>query len=169
MLQLSLRERRYHAVHAEWAIQGRTDFFAAAAVVTHALGLLPPSPFVLSLSSRLEVLNMRRAAAIRIGSIYPVGSVAANTEDFIHVEQSAVQRQLDWLRRESPRVYRFEVASLNRVMRLAARVPPWLPGEHCVGRALRRTHREMGDLDFASQPCREVIGRRIAELLRRCE
>ncbi len=170
MLQLALRVHRYDAVDAEEAIRARTDFFAAAAVVTRAVSFMPPSRFLLHLSARLEWLNMSRAAAIRSGSLYGGGSVAANTDDFIHIEQSAVQRHLDCLKKAAPHRYRTEIASLNSAMRAAGRLPLWAPGVAGIANALRRAQQETdGEMDFAAQPFREAVGRHVSASIRRAE
>lgn len=163
MLQHLLRARRYNALHADPRISSRTSFFAAAAVVTRAIGQLRPSGFLWRLSSSLEKANVERAAAIRAGALYAEGNIGSNTADFIRVEQSLVQVQLDCLRDTNPDQYAREVAALNRALgRLTlSRKSPWV--DYRVARALSYAQQDAGQSpDFASQAFRELVGRHIA-------
>jgi hypothetical protein len=162
VLQLFLRARRYNALHADPRISSRTDFFAAAALVTCAIGRLGPCRFLWRLSSVLEQANLQRAAAIRSGSLYAHGTVGHNTEDFIRVEQSLVQMQLECLRIGDAGQYVRVIATVDRgLARLApGRATRWIDPR--FANAVSFAQREAGKPDFASQAFRELVGRHVA-------
>ena len=167
MLELELRVQRYRALHADPGIACRTDFFAAAAFVTGLVQRMGPSEFICALGAWLEDLNLRRAAAIRAGLLYASGSVHNNTQDFVRVEQGAVQLQLDRLRIVQPQRYKSEVAAVNRALCLAASVPGWLGEGDAFRRSLLAARREgRCQADFGSQRFRELLGLEIADALR---
>ncbi len=158
-----LRSRRYGSLHADPAIACRTQFFAAAALVTATLALIGPSRFFRDLSGELEAANMLRAAEIRARRIYRDGAVESNTMDFISYEQTLVQAALDSLQARHPRLYRREVQLANFLLNALNRTVPRRFLRSTFARAVRATSAELGaDIDFARQSHREMLGLQLA-------
>jgi len=157
------RSRRYESIHADPVIAGKTQFFAAASLVTGALALIGPSRFLRELSAMLEAANMLRAREIRARRIYANESVECNTVDFIHYEQTLVQAALDSLRGRHPKRYRQEVELANFLLNalnrpVARHVLRWAFAD-----AVRAAIAELGaDIDFARQGHRETLGLQLA-------
>ena len=165
-----MRSRRYRCLDAQPAIRARTDFFAAAAIVTRVLAYSGATPFMAALSNTLESVNVHRAKLICSGQLYATGSIECNTRDFVCYEQVLVQEALDRLRWTDPHAYAEQVrianGALARVLRpraacasgaLAAFV---CAAECClviIGRAI----------EFSAQSDRETLGEELARSARR--
>jgi hypothetical protein len=155
----------YAALHADYRISKRTTFFAAASIVTNLFSHCTPSPFFSELSGSLEKANLRRAEQIRIGALYPSGSVERNTADFVHYEQTMVQIALDQLRITCPDRYRREVRVANGLLR-----PMWVCAaaslvQPLFARALLSVTRGLGrSVNVEEQRNRELLGMEIAKL-----
>jgi hypothetical protein len=156
------RERRYRRIAADPAIAARTNFFAAAVVVTRALGAREQPPFLVQLAAMLEVANVRRAHEIRAGRLYETGAPRANTADFVHFEQALVEAELARLRARDERAWHAVVDCANAQLRRATRgVARWVNRE--FARAAREARRQLGrDIDFARREDRELLGNEIA-------
>jgi hypothetical protein len=113
------RSLRYERLHADPRIACKTDFFAAATLVTRSLAHAIPTRFLGRLSALLERENWRRAQEILCGRLYETGRIELNTADFIRYEQALVQAQLDGLRRTDPRRYLREIHRANTQLALA--------------------------------------------------
>lgn len=165
-----LRSERYRRLDAQPAIRSRTDFFAAAAIVTRVLAYGGATPFMVALSDTLERVNVSRARLICSGALYVSGSVERNTRDFVRYEQALVQQALDRLRGCDPYEYAEQVRAANsaivRVLRRPAAsastaVATFVrAAESCLAR-LGRT------IEFAAQSDREALGEEIARTARR--
>ena len=156
------RERRYRRIAADPAIGNRTSFFAAAAIVTRALGSREQPPFLAKLGALLEVANVRRAREILAGKRYRTGSPRANTADFVHFEQALVEAELERLRARDPDAWREVVDCANLQIRRATRgIARWLNRE--FARAATETRRHLGrEIDFSRREDRELLGNAIA-------
>lgn len=160
---LLLRSRRYENVQADPVIACRTEFYAAASLVTGALALVAPSRFLCDLSEMLEVANMARAYGIRTRQLYPEGSVEKNTADFIRYEQTLVQKALDALRNRQPELYRREVNIANFLLNALNRTLLRKVLRSPFARGVRAAAAELGEsIDFARQNHREVLGMQLA-------
>lgn len=169
-LSLLLRSERYRCLDAEPAIHSRTDFFAAASVVTRVLAYSGPTPFMIAMSDMLERINVSRARLICRGVLYATGSVDLNTLDFVRYEQSLVQDSLDRLRGTDPAGYADQIRMANRAIarvltHRAARASSALATfvratESCLER-LGRT------IEFSAQSDREALGEELARSARR--
>ncbi len=158
-----LRSRRYGNVHAEPTIARKTEFFAAASLVTSALALVAPSRFLRDLSERLEVTNMARAHGILTRQLYPDDTIEKNTADFIHYEQGLVQTALDSLRHRQPELYRREVGCANFLLNALNRTVLRHILRSSFARAVRAAAAELGsEIDFACQNHREAVGMQLA-------
>ena len=163
---LILRAQRYRRFDADPLIRARTDFFAAAVLVTQAI-LRAPSIFLMTLSEELEDENARRADAIRAGYIYRYSDVQSNTRDFIHFEQTLVEHSFQQLAIRNRRRYRREVHSINHALALAssARLPFVIEPRFSEGVA--RTIKQLGrSVDIRSQAARELLGLNLARASR---
>ncbi|HJS88708.1 MAG TPA: hypothetical protein VJ738_01950 [Steroidobacteraceae bacterium] len=169
-VSLLLRSERYRRLDAQPEIRARTDFFAAAAIVTRALAYSGATPFMLALSDALEGVNVCRAHLIRSGCLYVTGSVERNTRDFIRYEQALVQAALDHLRGSDPRGYSEQIRVANGAIARALR-----PGAGCASNALTTFARaaecclaRLGRaIEFATQSDREALGEELARSARR--
>ncbi len=158
-----LRSRRYENVHADPLISRKTQFFAAASLVTSALALISPSRFFRDLSGMLEVANMARAHGIRTHKLYPEGSIEKNTADFIRYEQCLVQTALDALRSRQPELYRREVDFANFLLNALNSTVLRHVLRSSFAHAVRAAATELGsDIDFARQSHREILGMQLA-------
>jgi hypothetical protein len=169
-LSLLLRSERYRRLDAQPAIRSRTDFFAAASIVTRVLAYSGTTPFMVALSEALERVNVYRAGMIRDGLLYVSGSVERNTQDFVRYEQALVQAALDRLRGSDPHGYHEQIRLANgaiaRVLRRRAAcassaLATFVQGaERCLTR-LGRT------IEFSAQSDREALGEELAHSARR--
>jgi len=167
-LSLVLRSERYRRLDAHPTIRSRTDFFAAASVVTRVLAY-SATPFMVALSGALERVNVSRAQLICGGRLYVAGSVESNTLDFVHYEQSLVQEALDRLRDTDPRGYSEQIRLANSaIARILRHRGPCASGafttfiaaaESCL---VRLGH----VIEFAAQSDREVLGEELARSAR---
>ena len=163
-LDLAPRSRRYLHLHTDPTISCRTNFFAAAAIVTRVLSLRGPSAFVLELSATLEEANASRARLIRTGELYADGTIEGNTRDFVRFEQGLVQQHLEKLRQCSPRDYLSEIGGMNAAFELLRFKPLRNLVERCFVRAVEETIACLGaPIDVAQRACREALGVHIAE------
>lgn len=168
-LSLLRRSERYRQLDEHPAIRARTDFFAAAAVVTRMLAFGGATPFMVALSGVLERANMSRARLIRGGLLYVTGSVDRNTLDFVRYEQALVQSALDRLRRSDPHGYAEQIsianAAIARVLRRRAACASFAAtvfiraAESCLGQLGRM-------IDFSAQSDREALGQELARSAR---
>lgn len=157
------RSRRYESLHADPAIARRTQFFAAASLVTGALALVAPSRFLCDLSERLEDANMVRAREIRARRLYHEEAIEQNTADFIHFEQTLAQAALDSLRTRHPKLYRREIELANFLLNALNRALARHLLRSAFARAVRAVIAELGaDIDFARQQHREMLGLQLA-------
>jgi RHS repeat-associated protein len=163
--EMCARSRVYEAFDADARISNHTRFYAAAAIVTSALATpFATSPFMNEISLLLEKANVARATLIRQGSLYASGSERANTNDYIHFEQSLVQKALDKLQGQDPGAYGklIEEANTNLnspLMGLAAFTDP------NMAKGLAAAKQQLGGtIDFSKQEHRETLGRAIAEV-----
>jgi hypothetical protein len=161
------RSRRYGSLHADPAIARRTQFFAAASLVTGTLALIGPSRFLRDLSETLEVANLLRAQEIRSRRLYHDDSIddsiEKNTVDFIHYEQTLVQAALDALRSRHPQLYWREVNIANFLLNALNRAGARYLLRSAFAQAVRAAIAELGaDIDFARQNHREMLGLQLA-------
>ncbi|MDB6088186.1 MAG: repeat-associated core protein [Gammaproteobacteria bacterium] len=157
------RSRRYEDLHADPAISRKTDFFAAASLVTAAFALITPSRFFCELSETLESANVARARKIRARQLYAEGTNENNTTDFVRYEQELVQAALDSLRRRHPQSYWREIDSANRLLNALNGKLLRRTVLSSFARAVRSTITNLGaDIDFARQDHREALGRQLA-------
>jgi hypothetical protein len=168
-LSLLLRSERYRRLDAEPAIRSRTDFFAAASVVTRVLAYGGATPFMAALSGSLERVNVLRARLIRSGLLYVTGTVDCNTLDFIRYEQRRVQRVLDRLRAFDPDGYSEQIRTANRLIALALELgAAYASGDlgifiHGAKSCLARLGRAV---EFSEQSDREALGEELARSAR---
>jgi hypothetical protein len=167
--RLLLRSERYRRLDARPAIRSRTDFFAAASIVTRVLAYGGTTPFMLALSDALERVNVSRAQLICDGVLYVSGSVERNTRDFIRYEQALVQQALDHLRGRDPHGYAEQIRATNsalaRVLRRRAAcassaLATFVHAAECCLARLGRT------IEFATQSDREALGEELARSAR---
>lgn len=165
-----LRSERYRRLDAEPAIRARTDFFAAASIVTRVLAYGGTTPFMAGLSHMLEHVNVSRAQMICRGALYVTGSVERNTLDFVRYEQALIQEALDRLRHGDPRAYAEQICladrALARVLRRRAActssaVATFVRAAECCLTRLGRA------IEFARQSDREALGTELARSARR--
>lgn len=171
-LSLLLRSERYRCLDAEPAIRSRTDFFAAASIVTRVLAYSNPTAFMAALSDMLERVNVSRARLICRGALYATGSVEINTLDFVRYEQTLVQDSLDHLREKDPAGYADQIRIANsaiaravthRAARASSAIATFVrAADSCLER-LGRT------VDFSAQSDREALGEELARGARRRE
>lgn len=169
-LAFLLRSERYRRLDALPAIRSRTDFFAAASIVTRVFAYGGATPFMLSLSQALERVNVSRARLICGGVLYVSGSVERNTRDFVRYEQVLVQEALDRLRGADPLGYADQIRLANgaiarllrrRVACASSALATFVRGaESCLARLGR-------GIDFSAQTDREVLGVELARSARR--
>jgi len=171
VIRLLLRSERYRRLDAHPGIRSRTDFFAAAAIVTRGLAFSGATPFMVALSDGLEHVNVSRAKLICSGLLYRSGSIERNTWDFVQYEQALVQEALDRLRHCDPRRYSEQILIANRAIERAltrrAVCPPCSAlatfaraAEACLAR-LGRT------FEFSAQSDRETLGEELVRSARR--
>jgi hypothetical protein len=169
---LLLRSERYRRLDAEAAIRARTDFFAAASIVTRVLALSGATPFMAALSETLERENVARARLICGGALYLTGSVERNTLDFIRFEQALVQHALDRLRGRDPQGYSAQIRIANHAIARALDPPA---GRPCLAigafvRAARSCLCRLGRaIEFSLQSDRETLGEELARSARRAQ
>lgn len=169
-LSLLLRSERYRRLDAEPAIRARTDFFAAASIVTRVWAYGGATPFMAALSDALERANVRRAQLICSGLLYVTGTVERNTRDFVRHEQALVQAALDHLRRSDPRGYSVQIHMANSAL---ARVlsPRATPASRAVATFIRAAEsclERLGrTIEFSMQSDREALGEELARSARR--
>lgn len=164
-LSLLLRSERYRRLDAQPAIRSRTDFFAAASVVTRVLAYSGPTPFMVALSDALERVNVARARLICSGLLYVSGSVERNTQDFVRYEQALVQEALDRLRGSDPHGYLEQIRLANTAISHAL-----MRRRGCASSALatfvRAADRCLARLgraiEFSAQSDREALGMELA-------
>lgn len=159
------RSRRYAKLAADPAIASHTNFFGAAAVVTNALGGWPQSKFMHDLSATLEKDNLTQVALIRSGKLYSGGTIEKNTEEFVHYEQTNVQKELDALQKRNPAEYASVIATANKdlngtVSAIAKVTDPTFARADADAR--NNLHH---DINFAHQQDREELGRDVAKEL----
>lgn len=166
---MCLRSVNYERTHADRAISSKTSFFGAAAMMTSAMALPGPSAFMESLSAKLELENTNRANQIRAGELYGTGSVRQNDIDFIHFEQSFVQAELNAFQARDPSGYDSLIADTNGALnglsggRGLARI-----SDPNVAKAIASARETIGgDIDFANQEHREILGQAAADIARR--
>ena len=168
-LAFLLRSERYRRLDAEPAIRARTDFFAAASIVTRVLAYGGTTPFMAGLSHMLEHVNVSRAQMICRGALYVTGSVERNTLDFVRYEQALIQEALDRLRHGDPRAYAEQIhladRAIARVLRRRAActssaVATFVRAAECC---LMRFGRA---IEFARQSDREALGTELARSAR---
>jgi hypothetical protein len=135
--------------------------------VTSALAFPEPSSFMSELSGSLESANMARAEQIRSGQLYGSGSVRDNDRDFIHFEQSLVQKALDGLSASDPDSYRNLIEQTNDNLNSGpvARVAGISDPNFAKGLAAAK-EKLGGKIDFANQQHRETLGLAIADVAR---
>ena len=168
-LSFLFRSERYRRLDAQPAIRSRTDFFAAASVVTRMLAYSGPTPFMVALSDALERVNMARARLICSGLLYATGSVERNTLDFVRYEQSLVQAALERLRSSDPGAYSEQIRTANsaivRVLRhrahATAAIATFVQATECCLARLGRA------IEFSAQSDREALGEELARSARR--
>jgi hypothetical protein len=150
-------------------IRSRTDFFAAATVVTRVLAFGGATAFMVALSDTLERVNLSRAQLICSGALYATGNVERNTLDFVRYEQALVQESLERLRRSDPYGYAEQMRIANSAIaralrRRAAYASSALAtfvraAESCLLRLGR-------GIDFSMQSDRETLGEELARSAR---
>lgn len=168
-LSFLLRAERYRRLDAEPAIRARTDFFAAASIVTRLLAYGGATPFMVALSDVLERANISRARLICSGLLYRSGSIERNTRDFVQYEQALVQAALDHLRCSDPRGYSEQIHMANsaiarvlspRSTHASSAVATFIrAAESCLARLGRA-------IEFSLQSDREALGEEIARSAR---
>jgi RHS repeat-associated protein len=161
------RSMRYERTDSDPRVSSKTSFFGAAAIVTSALALPAPSSFMSELSGNLETANMDRAAQIRSGTLYASGSVQDNDKDFIHFEQSIVQKALDGYAESDPDGYKDLINEINNMLnsRPVARAAGFSDPNFAKGLAAAKEQLG-GKIDFANQQHREALGQSIADIAR---
>ncbi|MGY0799873.1 RHS repeat-associated core domain-containing protein [Lysobacter sp. A286] len=153
------RSLRYAAMDQDSSINSQTRFFAAASIVTNALGTLAvaQTPFMTGLSRGLEQHNLKTAAAIRSGAFLPGATPSQRDAAFVHSEQTLVQGRLDQLKADSPNAYSAHITGVNSLLNSRTFGQSSDPN---FGRAIRIATKAVGGpLDFANQSHREALGR----------
>lgn len=169
-LPLLLRSERYRRLDSQPAIRSRTDFFAAASIVTRVLAYGGATPFMVALSDALERVNVSRARLICRGLLYVTGSVEHNTLDFVRYEQTLVQEALDRLRGGDPRGYSEQIRTANSAIARVARRPAACASSAVATfiRAADSCFARLGrTVEFALQSDREALGEELARSARR--
>jgi hypothetical protein len=157
--EFCVRSLGYEYLNRDPRISSKTNFFAAASIVTNVLGTLGQSEFMIDVSRKLESLNIGRAAGIISGRISASGSIAANTAEFVHFEQSEFQTMLNELRARNSQEYDKTIADSNTAIN--DRAPYGL--DRNFASAVRATQKALGrDIDSASQSDREALGNAVA-------
>ena len=156
------RSRVYAAVDADPRVSSKTSVFAAASIVTNALGGAPQSDFQHNLSADLEKSNLDRANEIRAGTRYGTGSIEEHNRDFVHFEQSRVQTALNGLQASDPAGYKSNVDAANSVLNGSLGLLAKLT-DSSFSTAVAATRASLGhSIDFSSQKDREALGNTIA-------
>jgi len=160
-------------------VSNQTRFFAAASATTQLLAGadMPLSGFVISdssasylasLSAMLEGLNRNVAGSIMAGGLQGPGLDAR----IVHMEQTAVQGELDKLSESDPRQYKSFIGSMNSLLngkgfvdRAASKA---FGTDRAYGRILDRVREGLGrDIDFSKQSDREAIGNKVIDHIRK--
>jgi RHS repeat-associated protein len=164
---MCVRSRTYERIDADPNVSDKTRFFGAAAIVTSALALPAPAPFMAGLSSQLEKANLQRLEQIRSGQLQMSGSVQENDHAFVHFEQTLVQNALDELKASNPETYENLISTTNSRLNseLVGRAARTTDPSFAKGLAAAR-ERIGGDMDFANQVHREILGQSITEVAR---
>lgn len=137
------RSLRYAAIDQDSAINSQTRFFAAASMVTNALGTLEvaQAAFMTNLSRGLEQHNQKMAEVIRSGSFLPGATPSQRDAAFVHSEQTIVQGRLDQLKADSPIGYSALIKGVNGLLNSRTFGQS---GDPNFGRAIRIATKEVG-------------------------
>jgi RHS repeat-associated protein len=155
-----VRSLGYEYLNKDPRIASKTNFFAAASIVTNTLASVTQSPFMQKLSQDLENRNIERAGGIISGRIAANGSIAANTAEFVHFEQTNVQSALDSLQAKNPNEYGVTIKEANSALN---GVRSNLIVDSNFAAALDVTKKALGrPIDFANQKDREALGNAVA-------
>lgn len=148
------------------AINAQTRFFAAAAEVSTALGDvdLPGSSLFLSKNSAnfleqigetLESVNSRSVQQILSGQL--TGSDL--DEQMVHIEQSAVQGQLNALYQKDPESYQATISEINKMFNSTVVGVGTFISDNDYWTVIEEVKKSLHrDIDFANQADREAIG-----------
>lgn len=165
---MCLRSIYYERLHADPRISNRTSFFGAAAIITSALALPEQGAFMADLSAKLAHANIARANQIIAGGLYRGSSIGRNDVDFIHFEQTLVQKELDGLKASDVAGYNSLISDTNNALNGLAggRGVAWVSDPN-VARAVASARETIGgDIDFGNQSHREALGQAAAEIAR---
>jgi hypothetical protein len=160
------RAAEYQRFDANQAISSQIRFFAAASVVSTALGdiALPgrslyfsdiTAGFLEGIGQKLQRFNQSAASRIESGTMHGPGL----DQDLVHQEQSIVQEQLDGLRNLDPQAYKAAIADINGAINRASTNTLGLLLDNDYTTVVRRVRKSLGrDIDFSKQSDREAIG-----------
>ena len=167
-------------------VHNKTRFFAAASAASQALanvavpglGRVGTSPetraFLEKTGEALQALNTETVGKIISGQI--TGSGAELDAKIVHLEQTAVQGQLDSLKQSNPTGYSDAIKEINSLLNsngggaasfLAGASGLIFPTDKAYADVLADVRNSLGhDIDFANQQDREAIGNALANHVR---
>ncbi|MEZ5886083.1 MAG: RHS repeat-associated core domain-containing protein [Paracoccaceae bacterium] len=161
-------------------LSARTNFFGAASLTSRMLANIDEIElsfmsvsgetrgFLRTVGAALEPLNMKMTSAVRSGLL------SGSNLDYrlVHMEQSAVQQQLEKLKNTKPQVYERVLREINGLLNAKDGFSRWAGGllgaDGDYQDVLDRVREKLGhDIDFESQKDREAIGRELVDELER--
>jgi len=117
------------------------------------------------INARLARVNERAYEQFRNGTWQDRGSVEANDNAMVHIEQSEIQSYLGDLAETNIDQYTDLVSNMNEILNNGAGGLEFLDPD--VALAGQRVREQLGrDIDFANQDDREAIGRELVRYYR---
>jgi RHS repeat-associated protein len=174
------RASEYRRFDENPAINSRTRFFGAAAVVSNALGDVDawrPGTFITGVSNQtrgflegvgrtLQSFNEGESHLVATGAL---GSGPALDSQLVHNEQSVVQGALDGLKSSNPAAYDKTVGEINGSLNglVSKGLQQLAPSDRAYAGVLKGVTKDLGhSINFANQGDREAIGNALAKKLR---
>jgi hypothetical protein len=167
-------------------VHSKTRFFAAASAATQAianvdvfaLGTAGTSSttraFLQNTGEALVAINTQAVGQIMSGQMS--GSGPALDAKMVHMEQTAVQKGLDNLKRTDAKAFNAAIGELNGLLNssssaaantLKALGGVFLPSDKAYGQILEGVRKSLGhDINFANQKDREAIGNALVKHVR---
>jgi RHS repeat-associated protein len=174
------RAAEYRKIDANPAIQSRTRFFGAAAIVSNSLGdvdswrvIVRPlgvskdtGSLLERIGQTLQPLNEREAKQVASGAL---GSGPKLDQQLVHIEQTAVQGVLDSFKNTDSKGYEKAINEINGSLNgLASKALQQLaPSDRAYSKVLAGVRKDLNrDINFANQSDREAIGNAETKALR---